>query len=51
MNPQIQSEKPIEIVNNVETATEQDALTQSGFSSDEIVCLALAPPVVSKWWE
>jgi hypothetical protein len=40
MNPQIQSEKPIEMVNNVETATtEQDTLTQSGFSSDEIVAL------------
>jgi len=40
MNPQIQSEKPIEMVNNVEPATtEQDTLTQSGFSSDEIVAL------------
>ena len=40
MNPQIQSEKPIEMVNNVETATtEQDTLAQSGFSSDEIVAL------------
>ena len=40
MNPQVQSEKPIEMVNNVETATtEQDTLAQSGFSSDEIVAL------------
>lgn len=40
MNPQIQSEKPIEMVNNVETATtEQDTLAQSGFSSDEIISL------------
>ena len=40
MNPQIQSEKPIEMVNNVETATtEQDTLAQSGFSPDEIVAL------------
>ena len=40
MNPQIQSEKPIEMVNNVETATtEQDMLVSSGFSSDEIVSL------------
>ena len=39
MNPQIQSEKPIEMVNNVETATEQDTLAQSGFAPDEIVAL------------
>lgn len=40
MNPQIQSEKPIEMVNNMETATtEQDILTESGFSPDEIVAL------------
>ena len=39
MNPQIQSEKPIEMVNNVETASEQETLTQSGFSPDEIVAL------------
>ena len=40
MNPQIQSEKPIEMVNNVETATtEQDTLAQSGFSQDEVVAL------------
>jgi len=40
MNPQIQSEKPMEMVNTVETATtEQDTLVSSGFSSDEIVAL------------
>ena len=40
MNPQIQSEKPIEMVNNLETATtEQDTLAQSGFLPDEIVSL------------
>ena len=40
MNPQIQSEKPIEMINNLETVTtEQDTLAQSGFSPDEIVSL------------
>jgi hypothetical protein len=40
MNPQIQSEKPIETMNNVETATtDQDTLAQSGFSSDEVIAL------------
>jgi hypothetical protein len=40
MNPQIQSEKPIEMINNLETATtEQDTLAQSGFLPDEIVSL------------
>jgi hypothetical protein len=40
MNPQIQSEKELEMVNNAEIAiTETDALTQNGFTSEEIVAL------------
>jgi len=40
MNPQIQSENPIEMVKNLETATtEQETLAQSGFSPDEIISL------------
>jgi hypothetical protein len=40
MNPQIQSEKELDMVNNAEIAiTETDALTQSGFTSEEIVSL------------
>ena len=37
MNPQIQSEKQFDMVNNTEIATiETDMLTQDGFSSEEI---------------
>ncbi len=37
MNPQIQSEKQFDMVNNTEIATiEMDMLTQDGFSSEEI---------------
>ncbi len=40
MNPQIQSEKELDIVNNADTAiTETDALTENGFTSEEIVSL------------
>jgi hypothetical protein len=40
MNPQIQSEKELEITNNTDiTITETDALLQSGFTSDEVVSL------------
>ncbi|HEX6480394.1 MAG TPA: hypothetical protein VF043_16270 [Ktedonobacteraceae bacterium] len=40
MNPQIQSEKHLELLTNVETATtETAALTEGGFTSDEIVSL------------
>jgi hypothetical protein len=40
MNPQIQSEKHLELLTNVETATtEIAALTEGGFTSDEIVSL------------
>ena len=40
MNPQIQSEKELDMVNNTEIAIiETDALTQSGFTSEEIVSL------------
>jgi hypothetical protein len=40
MNPQIQSEKELDMVNNAEIAiTETDALTQNGFTSEEIVSL------------
>ena len=40
MNPQIQSEKELDIVNNVDIAiTETDALTENGFTSEEIVSL------------
>jgi len=40
MNPQIQSEKELDIVNNPEIAdTELDELVKSGFTQDEIVSL------------
>lgn len=40
MNPQIQSERELDMVNNAEIATtETDVLTQSGFTSEEIVSL------------
>ena len=40
MNPQIQSEKELDITTNTDiTITETDALLQSGFTSDEIVSL------------
>jgi hypothetical protein len=40
MNPQIQSEKHLELLTNVEAATtEIAALTEGGFTSDEIVSL------------
>jgi hypothetical protein len=40
MNPQIQSEKHLELLTNAETATtETVALTEGGFTSDEIVSL------------
>ncbi len=40
MNPQIQSEKELDIVNNPEiVATETDELVKSGFTQDEIVSL------------
>jgi hypothetical protein len=40
MNPQIQSEKELDLINNVEIAiTETDALTEVGFTSEEIVSL------------
>jgi hypothetical protein len=40
MNPQLQSEKELDTVNNVEIATtELDVLTQCGFTSEEIVSL------------
>ena len=40
MNPQIQSEKELDIVNNPEiAATEMDELVKSGFTQDEIVSL------------
>jgi hypothetical protein len=40
MNPQIQSEKELDIVNNADIAiTETDALTENGFTSEEIVAL------------
>jgi hypothetical protein len=40
MNPQIQSEKELELINNTEIAiTETDALIQNGFTSEEIVSL------------
>ena len=40
MNPQIQSEKHLDLLTNVETATtEIAALTEGGFTSDEIVSL------------
>jgi hypothetical protein len=40
MNPQIQSEKELDMLNNADVATtEMDVLTQSGFTSEEIVSL------------
>jgi hypothetical protein len=40
MNPQIQSEKELDLNNTVEIAiTETDALTEVGFTSEEIVSL------------
>ncbi len=40
MNPQIQSEKELELINNTEIAiTETDTLAQNGFTSEEIVSL------------
>lgn len=40
MNPQIQSEKELDLINNVEIAiTETDALSEVGFTSEEIVSL------------
>jgi len=40
MNPQIQSEKELDLINNTEIAiTETDTLTQVGFTSEEIVSL------------
>ena len=40
MNPQIQSEKEFDIVNNADIAiTETDTLTANGFTSEEIVSL------------
>ncbi len=40
MNPQIQSEKELDLINNTEIAiTETDALTEVGFTSEEIVSL------------
>jgi hypothetical protein len=40
MNPQIQSEKELDITNNTDiTITETDELLQNGFSSDEVVSL------------
>jgi len=40
MNPQIQSEKELDITNNTDiTITETDKLIQSGFTSDEVVSL------------
>ena len=40
MNPQLQSEKEIELINNTEIAiTETDTLTQNGFTAEEIVSL------------
>ena len=40
MNPQIQSEKELAITNNTDiTITEVGALTENGFTSEEIVSL------------
>ena len=40
MNPQIQSEKELDITNNTDiTITETDALTENGFTYEEIVSL------------
>jgi hypothetical protein len=40
MNPQIQTEKQLDITNNADiTITEAGALTENGFTSEEIVSL------------
>ncbi len=40
MKPQIQSETELDMLNNADVATtEMDVLTQSGFTSEEIVSL------------
>ena len=40
MNPQIQTEKELDITNNADiTITEVGALTENGFTSEEIVSL------------
>ena len=40
MNPQIQSEKDLDMVNNADIAiTELNVLSQNGFTSEEIVSL------------
>ena len=40
MNPQIQTEKELDLINNTEIAiTETDALVENGFTSEEIVSL------------
>ena len=40
MNPQIQSEKELDITNNTDiTINETDALLENGFTSDEVVSL------------
>ena len=40
MNPQIQTEKELDITNNADiTITEAGALTENGFTSEEIVSL------------
>ena len=40
MNPQIQSEKELDITKNTDiTLTETDALLENGFTSDEVVSL------------
>ena len=40
MNPQIQTEKELDLINNTEIAiTETDTLTQNGFTAEEIVSL------------
>jgi hypothetical protein len=40
MNPQIQSEKELDMVNDTEiTTSETDVLTQNGFTSEEIVAM------------
>jgi len=40
MNPQIQSEKHLELLTNAETATtDMVALAQGGFTADEVVSL------------
>ena len=39
MNPQIQSEKEFDMINIVETASEEELLAQQGFTEEEIVSL------------